>query len=354
MNYERFVAANTLALITHTATQPFDMCKTRAQILQEGKGFSGIGFSKGIHTINIFNDTLAAGGGFKKFYSKFDAFAMRTFTYTTARVWGFLYFYDWINPDPRREARPDFYAYAGVAGGLAGGMLANPFQVVFSRMQVDEMYPEQCRRNYKGFIDGFTKVAEEGALMRGGLAHGLKFAGLVSVASGCYDYIKENMFYFFGPVTLNRLVGTAVGAAAAMAVSMPFDTIATRLHTMRPLPNGQMPYEGTFDCMTKIIKYECSFEKHSNFGAFYSGGQAYFARLYVIAVLSQYLLDYYHYSDKVSEFWQPARFHYQSGIDYDIHNPYTDGFNQMMVHNWMAKGGFGAINPDGKSQIKVL
>ena len=39
------------------------------------------------------------------------------------------------------------------------------------------------------------------------------------------------------------------------------------------------------------------------------------------------ILDAYHSSDMVSEFWQPARFSYTSGIDYDIHNPWTDGFN---------------------------
>jgi len=30
MNYERFAAANGLALITHAITQPMDMVKTRA------------------------------------------------------------------------------------------------------------------------------------------------------------------------------------------------------------------------------------------------------------------------------------------------------------------------------------
>lgn len=148
------------------------------------------------------------------------------------------------------------------------------------------MYPQQCRRNYKGFIDGFTKCAEEGALFRGSVAHGLKFAGLVSVASGCYDYIKENMFFFFGPISALRLLGTAAGCGAATLLSMPFDTVATRLHTMRPLPNGKLPYEGTLDCFSKIMKYECSYNKQSNIGAFYTGGQAYFARLYVIAILS--------------------------------------------------------------------
>lgn len=66
------------------------------------------------------------------------------------------------------------------------------------------------------------------------------------------------------------------------------------------------------------------------------------------------MLDYYHGSAKVTEFWQPARYQYHGGIDYDIHNPYTDSFNQMMVTNWMAKGGSGSLSPDGKTQMKVL
>ena len=72
-------------------------------------------------------ETLAAGGGYRKFYSKWDAYLLRTVTYTTARVGCFGFFYDWINPDSRRHARMDFYGYAAVAGGLMGGLFANPF-----------------------------------------------------------------------------------------------------------------------------------------------------------------------------------------------------------------------------------
>ena len=118
------------------------MVKTRTQMLQEGKGFTGIGFRRGLHSANVFNDIKAAGGGLRKFYSSLDAFFLRTVAYTTARTWGFLYFYDWINPDSRRQARADFYGYAGLAGGLVGGYLSNPFEIVFTRMQADEMYPE--------------------------------------------------------------------------------------------------------------------------------------------------------------------------------------------------------------------
>lgn len=134
MNLDRFIAANTFALITHTLTQPMDMAKTRAQVLQEGKVFSGLAWQKGFYTINIYNETFAAGGGLKKFYSSLDAFFLRTVAYTTARVGGFLYFYDWINPDARRQARPDFYAYAGMLGGMTAGILSNPTELVFTRM----------------------------------------------------------------------------------------------------------------------------------------------------------------------------------------------------------------------------
>jgi len=74
--------------------------------------------------------------------NRFDSFLIRTFTYTTARIWGFLYFYDKFNHDPRRPARPDFFAYAGILGGLTAGILTNPVEIVFARMQADELYPQ--------------------------------------------------------------------------------------------------------------------------------------------------------------------------------------------------------------------
>jgi hypothetical protein len=59
---------------------------------------------------------------------------IRTLAYTTARIWGFSYFYDKINPDPRRLARPDKYVMAGVAGGFVAGFVTNPIDIVFARM----------------------------------------------------------------------------------------------------------------------------------------------------------------------------------------------------------------------------
>jgi hypothetical protein len=89
----------------------------------------------------VAEEILNAGGGLRKFYTSIDGFLIRTFTYTTLRTSCFLYFYDWINPDPRRLARPDYFVAAGVAGGLIAGLISNPVEIVFARMQVDEMYP---------------------------------------------------------------------------------------------------------------------------------------------------------------------------------------------------------------------
>ena len=60
---------------------------------------------------------------------------------------------------------------------MVGGILSNPFEIVFTRMQADGMYPESQRRNYRSFVDGLVKVTEEGALFRGAMANGLKLGG---------------------------------------------------------------------------------------------------------------------------------------------------------------------------------
>ena len=298
---------------------------------------------------------MAAGGGFKKFYSSWDAFFLRTVSYTTLRVASFCYFYDWINPDARRMARSDFYLYAAAAGGLVGGILQNPFEIVFTRMQADEMYPEQCRRNYKNFADGFMKVAEEGALFRGAMSNGFKFAGLMAVAGGLNDLVKENAYWFFGPATITRASATIFGVLAAFALSLPFDAIKTRLHTMRPLPNGQYPYRGGLDCFLKMFVYESNPKKHfGNWGAFYSGGQMYIVRLLAIALVSQYALDIYYEMNTQPELWQAATYKTATGIDYDIHNPYTDAFNKLMVRQTMVPIGDEATLPDQKHQLKGL
>lgn len=101
-----------------------------------------------------------------------------------------------------------------------------------------------------------------------------------------------------------------------------------------------MPYTSSFDCMLKIIQYECQIEKSSNYQAFYSGGQAYWGRLFLICYLSQFLLDYYHDHNYVSEYWSPPNFSRHGSCE----DPFTDSFYKTMVSTYVGAEG----NPAGE------
>lgn len=238
---------------------------------------------RGYYPFAVFDEIHRAGGGMTRMLTSFDGFIAKTMAYTTARIWGFLYFYDWLNPDPRRTARMDWMAMAGLAGGLVAGAAINPIDMVFTRMQADDLYPEAYKRNYRGIADGLMKVADEGVLFRGALANGLRIGMLASTMTGTYDWCKENSYFFLGPSYINRLWATAAACIVGVTASLPFDAVRTRMHTMRPLPNGVMPYKNSIDCFAKMMKYEAHTTYCSNFGgAFYAGAQAYGFRLFAL------------------------------------------------------------------------
>ena len=212
------------------------------------------------------------------------------------------------------------------------------------------MLPEGYKRNYKGILDGLMKAVDEGVLLRGSVANGAKLAAICSSMTNAFDWCKENSYFTFGPSWINRFWATAVAASLGTATSMPFDAIRMRLHTMRPLPDGRYPYEGTWDCFSKMTHFEGAAKHHSNFNCFFAGGQAYWVRLFGICWVSQYFLDYYHGGKNVSEFWSPAKHKVQTGIDYDVHEPFTDGFNKYMNSKWNTTAqDTAAYHPDRKS-----
>ena len=116
---------------------------------------------------------------------------------------------------------------------------------------------------------------------------------VLGVVTPVYDYLKENLWFFFGPTEIFRFFAIAFASALAIAVSHPFDTIRTRMHTMRPLPNGEMPFINSFDCLFKMYRYESQIRYSSNLSGIYAGSYAAFARLLVIAYTSVRVLDYY-------------------------------------------------------------
>ena len=116
------------------------------------------------------------------------------------------------------------------------------------------------------------RATEEGVLMRGALANGLKIGAICASMTNVYDWCKENSYYFLGPSWINRFWATLVATIVGMGVSLPFDAVRLRMHTMRPLPNGVYPYRNSLDCFTKMLIYEGNDRHQGNLGCFYSGG----------------------------------------------------------------------------------
>lgn len=349
MNLERFWAANTIALITHGVTQGLDLIKVRQQMLQEGKTFHGLGFQRGDNPIAVFNEISLQGGGMKKFYTSYEGFLARTVLYTTARTGCFLYFYDWINKDPRRYARPDRLFYAAVPAGLIAGIVTNPFELVFSRMQANDMVP----RNYSSFYDGLLKASNEGALMRGAVCNGLRISMLLGTMTGLHDWFKENAYYYLGPHSINRFLATAAATGVGVLASMPFDTLRMRLYIQKALPNGVLPYRDGFDAFTKIARFEASTKHSGNFNSFYAGAYTYFVRYLAIFLVSQYLIDFYRQTNSEREVWASARYSYPTGIDFDIHEPFTMAYHKGLIHRHNTGGSeSGLYNLDQKTPIK--
>lgn len=66
------------------------------------------------------------------------------------------------------------------------------------------------------------------------------------------------------------------------------------------------------------------------------------------------MLDYYHGGSYVSEYWQTNKYAWHGGIDYDVHDPYTDGFNKFLTTKWTGSQEPRAFHPDGKSNFVVV
>jgi len=170
--------------------------------------------------------------------------------------------------------------------------------------------------------------------------------------TGLADWMKENSYYFLGPSNINRVLGTGIAAAVGTIVSMPFDAIRVRLYAQTALPNGVLPYKGSWDCFNKIFKYESNHKHHASPNSFYAGFLTQFTRFFAIFLMSQYFLDYYQLGSYHQELWASARYSEPTGIDFDIHEPYNmAAHRQVVTRGTTGEPDTAALNPAGTGPI---
>jgi solute carrier family 25 oxoglutarate transporter 11 len=296
-----------LGVVTNIITAPFELVKVRSQLLQEGRRLHGYGAERGVPSIRIFYEVIDSGVGIRGLFTGFDSLLMRGLWGGSWRTYFWCYFYNSFNKDPRRAPHWSLGSSASFLGGYCAGFITNPVDIVYNRQAADALYPKGMNRNYSSFIHGLTSVHAEGAIFRGAVASGIAGGVSLSTMSYFYDYAKELVYFWFGPTQWLRPLVLVPTAYLGTALYLPFDNCKVRLHTMRALPSGEMPYAGFFDCFSKIMKYECQINKLSNIFAFHNGLSAAFTKMYVGLLIGVYTTDVaFQYNHKEGELWEGA------------------------------------------------
>jgi len=296
-----------LGVVSNILTAPFELVKVRSQLLQEGRRLHGYGAERGVPSIRIFYEVMDSGVGVKGLFTGYDSLLWRGIWGSSWRTYFWCYFYNHFNKDPRRAPHWAIGTWASFLGGFCAGVITNPIDIVYNRQAADALYPEGLNRKYTSFLHGLTSVHAENALFRGAVASGVSAGVSLCSMSYIYDQFKELVYFWFGPTQWLRPVVLVPTAYFGCAMYLPFDNVKVRLHTMRALPNGQMPYLGFLDCFGKILKYECNMSKLSNIMAFHNGLSAAFAKLYTTLLIGVYATDVvFQYNYKEGEFWEGA------------------------------------------------
>jgi len=79
------------------------------------------------------------------------------------------------------------------------------------------------------------------------------------------------------------------------------------------------------------MKYEANIKNHGNLQAFYAGYISYFGRFFLIALVSQYLLDFYYQNKFIPEMWIPNTYIRPTSIAMNPYEPFTLAYHKGYV-----------------------
>jgi solute carrier family 25 oxoglutarate transporter 11 len=280
-----FVLGGLAACSATFCVQPIDMVKVRIQLQGEG--------TKGNIIRNPFTMAkhLISNEGFFSLYHGLSAALLRQLTYGTTRLGVFRTCTDYLTPPGKTAADIGGVErlIASLTAGGIGALVGTPADAALIRMQSDSTLPPNLRRNYKNAIDALFRMFKEEGLkgfFSGGtptIIRGLAInVGMFVTYDPCYAYFKQEKIITNDQ--LNRFVSGAISGWTAATVSLPFDFIKTRIQKQKAGPDGKLPYNGFFDCFSKVAKTE-------GLGAFYKGYMTFVVRITPHIMLTWVFMD---------------------------------------------------------------
>ncbi|CAN0030783.1 unnamed protein product [Pylaiella littoralis] len=248
--YANFIVAGASGMSAWVFIHPADLIKTRMQLLGDAK--------KDATAVSVGKD-LVKNEGVLALYSGLSAALARQASYTTLRL-GLYDLLKRIILDQRSGMNVTRLVLMRILiGAVSGGMASFcscPIEVCLVRMQADGKLPADQQRGYRGVFHALYRIArDEGVLAywRGGGTTVLR-AMVVSVTQiATYDQAKASLAPHVQGFR-QHLVAGIISALTFTTVSMPFDTVKTRVQQEKA---GKKPrYSGTFNALTTIARTE--------------------------------------------------------------------------------------------------
>uniref|UniRef100_A0AAR2ILI9 Mitochondrial dicarboxylate carrier n=1 Tax=Pygocentrus nattereri TaxID=42514 RepID=A0AAR2ILI9_PYGNA len=203
-------------------THPLDLIKVHLQTQQEVKmRMTGMALR------------VVRSDGVLALYSGLSASMCRQLTYSMTRFAIYETVRDKV-ADGKQEPMP-FYQKVLLAsfGGLTGGFIGTPADMVNVRMQNDVKLPPELRRNYAHALDGVIRVWREGIRkLFSGASMASSRGALVSVGQlSCYDQAKQLVLGtgIFTDNIATHFIASFIAGGCATVLCQPMDVVKTRL-----------------------------------------------------------------------------------------------------------------------------
>lgn len=209
-------------------THPLDLLKVHLQTQQEvQRRFVAMAVS------------VVRTGGVRALYNGLTASLCRQLTYSTVRFG----VYEIIRPKliPADGGNLPFYQkiLLGAFGGLCGGLVGSPFDVINIRMQNDVKLPLENRRLYKHVFDGLRRVTVEEGFFKlwTGASLNITRAVLMTLSQiAFYEQVKQILLGtgYFRDNPITHFSSSFVAAVVATAATQPVDVLKTRMMNAKP------------------------------------------------------------------------------------------------------------------------
>lgn len=257
--FNTFIAAN----FAESCMYSLDVGKTRMQV--QGEEFKKTGKGKPTNMFRTLYD-IATKEGWRTLYAGFSAMILRNFIFNSSRVMLYDIFrrrYIYKDSEDRDAISVPAAFLCGCAAGCAAQSMANPFDIVKVRMQMDG------RRKAMGLEPRGTSCMQEmRSIYRQGGVRGMWRGVAPSCTRAClmtagdvgsYDVCKRGLKKYFGleEGLALRFASSMVAGGVAALLSNPADVIKSRVMNQPTNNAGEgLYYKGSIDCLTKLLNEE--------------------------------------------------------------------------------------------------